>query len=335
MVDASEPTVVRKGSRATRTGERTGRAYLTVLSGEAAGTVFSLGRSETVIGRGVQADLQLPDNEVSREHAKIVRDADGTAKLVDLESSNGTFVNGSKVSVEVLRDGDRVRFGRNTTLRFRYEYRESPDDRRLEDNLVDTAEEEGGGATPDGVRVSLDDVGRLEDAKGDPARTLEALQTMLAQKERELGSSDSSLAPVLDRTGAAMRAAGNPRDALDLHARALRMHEQHGKTPRGIVHSLVGVGQCQLDLEAPGEALEPLERALELMHTWRATVTQLAPVRFALARALTGSKQDGARAYVLACKAREGFAKGSPELQGLAEEVDAWISAAAKASEAE
>ena len=74
-------------------------------------TSLSLGRGKRyVIGRSREADIHLPDKRVSRHHASLNWSGSGFA-LIDLESTNGTYVNGgSKASVRLL-DGDRIRIG--------------------------------------------------------------------------------------------------------------------------------------------------------------------------------------------------------------------------------
>jgi predicted component of type VI protein secretion system len=73
------------------------------------------GREQTVedgmtIGRK-GCDVNLNDSEVSRRHAAI-RSAGGSLAIEDLGSTNGTFVNGERITVAtVLRDGDSVRLG--------------------------------------------------------------------------------------------------------------------------------------------------------------------------------------------------------------------------------
>ena len=58
----------------------------------------------TVIGRAGDVDVPLDDAGVSRRHAEIHL-ADGRARVVDLGSTNGTFVDGERVSAGELRDG--------------------------------------------------------------------------------------------------------------------------------------------------------------------------------------------------------------------------------------
>ena len=59
------------------------------------------------IGRDQINTLQLHDSEVSRRHVEIRTEADGFA-VVDLQSSNGTFVNNQKIERQLLRSGDRL-----------------------------------------------------------------------------------------------------------------------------------------------------------------------------------------------------------------------------------
>ena len=70
-----------------------------------------------ILGRGTDCDLRLVDPGVSRHHAEI-RVEDDDVVLVDLGSTNGTFVNGQPVRRVALSDGTRVTLGR-TTLVFR------------------------------------------------------------------------------------------------------------------------------------------------------------------------------------------------------------------------
>ena len=82
-----------------------GKAHNTLraLSGPLAGATFEVG-PRLLIGRVPACDVVLADVEVSREHAMIVSDA-GTPTLVDLGSSNGTFVDGKRVERVRLQPG--------------------------------------------------------------------------------------------------------------------------------------------------------------------------------------------------------------------------------------
>ena len=96
------------------------RACLTVITGAAAGQMFKLTKGDAVIGRSPTAAIRVVDDGVSRNHARIRHDSNGLF-VDDMESRNGTFVNGAKIaSTTVLREGDKIQVGRNTVLRFAY-----------------------------------------------------------------------------------------------------------------------------------------------------------------------------------------------------------------------
>ena len=73
-----------------------GELNLEVIEGPDAGKQVALDRP-IVIGRGPDSDLVLEDGEVSAQHARITPSPDGTATVEDLESTNGTFVNGNEL----------------------------------------------------------------------------------------------------------------------------------------------------------------------------------------------------------------------------------------------
>lgn len=86
-----------------------------LVSGD--GRSYPLSIGSTVIGRGDQANLRLPDVGISRRHARL--DFDGAqVVLTDLGSTNGTMVNGQRVSAVALNPGDMIQLG-TTTLTFR------------------------------------------------------------------------------------------------------------------------------------------------------------------------------------------------------------------------
>lgn len=87
------------------------RAELTGLSSSVSDQSFALSATRLVVGRADNCDLRLEDSSVSSEHARLVRDSAGW-RVVNLLSTNGTFVNDRKVSSSALANGDRVRFGR-------------------------------------------------------------------------------------------------------------------------------------------------------------------------------------------------------------------------------
>jgi two-component system cell cycle response regulator len=95
------------------------RAYLIVLAGEKLGQMFRIEQSETLIGRASDAAISFPDDGVSRRHAKIVQ-GEGEPWIEDLQSANGTIINGKRIDRAVLHDGDKIRMGRAVVLKFTY-----------------------------------------------------------------------------------------------------------------------------------------------------------------------------------------------------------------------
>jgi pSer/pThr/pTyr-binding forkhead associated (FHA) protein len=78
---------------------------------------FSLTQSACQLGRGSGADIRLDSKKVSQLHATLLSKPEGVS-LLDLDSTNGTFVNGKKVQRAELQDGDQVRLA-DITFRFR------------------------------------------------------------------------------------------------------------------------------------------------------------------------------------------------------------------------
>lgn len=84
-------------------------AYLHSLSGTSFGKRYDLTKTETILGRHPECDVVLDAGAVSRQHAKVVL-TDGEYLLADLNSRNGTFLNGRLISQPTaLQDGDLIR----------------------------------------------------------------------------------------------------------------------------------------------------------------------------------------------------------------------------------
>jgi ABC transport system ATP-binding/permease protein len=75
------------------------------------GRVFELTATEIAVGRAVDNDVVLDDPSLSRKHARLYRRSAAELEIEDLNSSNGTFVNGRKTGRGAVRPGDVVRFG--------------------------------------------------------------------------------------------------------------------------------------------------------------------------------------------------------------------------------
>jgi hypothetical protein len=96
-----------------RAGSRPGVTHVLLVDGP--GTRHELTTGRNVIGRGTEADIRLPDTGVSRKHVDVVLDG-GTATVEDLGSTNGTLINGRRVSRQALADGDVIRIGHSVLV---------------------------------------------------------------------------------------------------------------------------------------------------------------------------------------------------------------------------
>ncbi len=85
-------------------------------TGPGMGTRYPLGETPLVLGRGSDCEIRINDHSVSRRHARIQPGADGYY-AVDLQSTNGTYVNDVPASMYKLKDGDYLRVG-NCIYRF-------------------------------------------------------------------------------------------------------------------------------------------------------------------------------------------------------------------------
>lgn len=90
---------------------------LEVISGVAPGTMIVV-EDELVIGRHATGAGRLSDDEeISRQHARISREASGSYAIEDLGSSNGTFVNGLRIQTpRLLELGDSIETGATTLV---------------------------------------------------------------------------------------------------------------------------------------------------------------------------------------------------------------------------
>src|SRR5271155_380041 len=91
-------------------------AYLEISSGEQSGKRHEL-PGKVVIGRSTTVWLTVPHPSISRKHAELAPNASGEWVITDLESRNGTTVNGSPVKQRVLGDGDQIAVG-EVVIRF-------------------------------------------------------------------------------------------------------------------------------------------------------------------------------------------------------------------------
>src|SRR5229473_803201 len=96
-----------------RPGER--RPALVFLRGELLAVPIPLERAQVTVGRALDADIRVNDSRASRLHARITTESDATGvmryRLKDLDSTNGTILNGKAIDQALLQDGDKFEIG--------------------------------------------------------------------------------------------------------------------------------------------------------------------------------------------------------------------------------
>lgn len=92
---------------------------LIMIEGDFIGEIYPIDKSTVILGRSDDADVVISDSSISRKHAKIER-TESEYCLVDLDSTNGTVVNGKRIKEKKLKDGDKIKLGR-VVLRFGFQ----------------------------------------------------------------------------------------------------------------------------------------------------------------------------------------------------------------------
>ncbi|MCM8756461.1 MAG: GGDEF domain-containing protein [Candidatus Omnitrophica bacterium] len=103
-------TVKIKQKKDETTGKKGKGACVIIISGPDLGKVFFIDKPFMIIGREEGVDIHLNDPHVSRRHAQIVSRGE-EVMIIDLKSTNGTFVNEQRIEQKVLQDEDRILVG--------------------------------------------------------------------------------------------------------------------------------------------------------------------------------------------------------------------------------
>ena len=90
-------------------------ATLVVMCGDQVGRRYLI-QDRAIIGRTAQASVYIPDPQISRSHAEIVRDGAGSYLIIDMDSRNGTLVNGLPIKSHHLCLGDQIQIGASVLL---------------------------------------------------------------------------------------------------------------------------------------------------------------------------------------------------------------------------
>jgi diguanylate cyclase (GGDEF)-like protein len=114
-------------------------AYLVVLQGTNVGEMHKIEGPELVIGRAASATVRLNDDGISRRHCRVIT-IGGQVIIEDLGSANGTLVNGEMIQHHALKEGDKIRLGATTTLKFTYQDKL---DESFQQQMIDAALKDG------------------------------------------------------------------------------------------------------------------------------------------------------------------------------------------------
>lgn len=115
-MDDETKILVSGPKQATAAGNRNACLVLIYPAGPSLGTRYTLKETPLMVGRDESCPICINDESVSRRHARIEPMHDGYG-VVDLQSTNGTYVNDARVTMQQLKDGDYLRIG-NGILRF-------------------------------------------------------------------------------------------------------------------------------------------------------------------------------------------------------------------------
>lgn len=107
---------------------------LVAKTGALSGNVYTLG-GRTLIGRDAECDIQLLDASVSRKHACVLEQDDGSVLIRDLKSHNGILVRGQRLIEALLSQGDELTIG-DTQFEFRNVIGDSEKTAELDIKLV-------------------------------------------------------------------------------------------------------------------------------------------------------------------------------------------------------
>lgn len=323
--EQEDPTVVLRKHARSRPLAMSGELdiILTVLKGQRQGEVIVLRHGDTLVGRGQGVDLHLCDRGVSRNHVRISVSDRGRVELLDLESTNGTFVNGERAARERLRYGDRIRVGLEAVLELGFVQRlatESPPCPRPEASIP---------RLPPPPPTTSEAPPAPGPRWGYSEATIIAYGRLLELRRERLGARHPAVAEMLETMGVALQDNGHLEAALEHLRQALDIfQEQASATPRATARALARVASVELALGQPRAAVRRLEQAEQLLSASDGSdAVELARVRLSLAHALWTEGSDLARTSALARKAHDALVAAEVGASARLDDPPAWTSA--------
>ena len=101
----------RDSSGKDKKSENEYKPYAYLIAQDEMNTRYPVTRTIWRIGRGKDNELTLDDTSVSRRHAEIHRNANGTFDIIDMNSMNGVYINNEKIGKAILQEGDLIEIG--------------------------------------------------------------------------------------------------------------------------------------------------------------------------------------------------------------------------------
>ena len=167
--------------------------------------------------------------------------------------------------------------------------------------------------------MALVALGELDRARAD-------YEGILASTAAVLGRDHVANATTHYDLGEALRLAGDCERATASYLRAIDAYEGTlGAGHRFVAYPLTALGECNLELGRPADAIRHAERALALRASWTGDRSLLGRTRFALARALWAAGVELGRARELAAQARDDYAASGRRSEDALARVDAWL----------
>lgn len=194
-------------------------AMLHVTEGLDTGRLFELGAEAVTLGRNAENTIVLNDTAVSGVHTKIVRDESGQFTIHDMQSTNGTFLNGRQHGAADLRHGDSIRIGSTT---FVFELRQEA--RRIEGAGGDKGGVRLAEVGDEGPRIVLPEVDASALTMGDLVRRYQ-LGLLLDSLDRTLSNAEGPPEVLSCALDAALAATGTQKGVvLSVDAKSGELH---------------------------------------------------------------------------------------------------------------
>ncbi len=117
MIDTGQIDITPTARKIIQSAEGGKKACLLVLRGQDVGRVTVIGDESTIIGRDSECAMVMQEEGISRQHASVRMGEAGKIVITDLGSTNGTYLEGRKITEATIKPGDKVFLGRRTVLK--------------------------------------------------------------------------------------------------------------------------------------------------------------------------------------------------------------------------